>query len=69
MTKKIFLKIIRLYQDIVSPNLQKRCRFWPSCSQYFYLAIEKYGLPEGFLRGAKRTLKCYPWHKGGIDLP
>jgi hypothetical protein len=66
---KLFLKIIKLYQNIVSPNLQKNCRFWPNCSQYFYLAIEKYGLPMGLLKGIKRLAKCYPWHGGGVDLP
>ncbi|MFH1401673.1 MAG: membrane protein insertion efficiency factor YidD [Parcubacteria group bacterium] len=69
MTEKLFLKTIKLYQDIVSPNLQKNCRFWPSCSQYFYLAIEKYGTAKGLLKGIKRLARCYPWHKGGVDLP
>ncbi|MFH1894865.1 MAG: membrane protein insertion efficiency factor YidD [Patescibacteria group bacterium] len=66
---RVFLKIIKLYQNIVSPNLQKNCRFWPSCSQYFYLSIEKYGLSGGLFKGIKRLAKCHPWHEGGIDQP
>jgi len=69
MIKKIILKIIKVYQLFISPNLQKNCRFWPSCSEYSRLAIEKYGLLAGVLKSTKRILRCYPWSKGGVDLP
>jgi len=69
MIKKLVLIFIRFYQNFISPNLRKNCRFYPSCSEYFYCVIEKYGLQRGFLKGVKRIFKCYPWHQGGIDLP
>ncbi|MDP2910403.1 MAG: membrane protein insertion efficiency factor YidD [bacterium] len=64
---KIFLKIIRFYQILISPMLGNNCRFEPSCSNYCYLAIEKYGARKGVRLGLKRILRCNPWSRGGID--
>ena len=43
------------------------CRFTPTCSQYTYEAIQKYGVIKGGFLGIKRILKCHPYHKGGYD--
>ena len=67
--KRIFLKIIRFYQIIISPVLGGHCRFEPSCSRYCYSAIEKYGAGKGLWKGFKRILRCNPWNEGGIDKP
>lgn len=66
---RIILKIIKFYQKFISPNFGQNCRFYPSCSEYSYLAIKKYGLAKGPFLIFKRLLKCHPWHRGGIDLP
>ena len=67
---KILLRLlIRFYQMGISPFLGKRCRFYPSCSDYALQAIEKYGPWRGAFLSFKRILKCGPWHKGGVDLP
>ncbi|MBN2246880.1 MAG: membrane protein insertion efficiency factor YidD [Candidatus Aminicenantes bacterium] len=65
--KKIVLCLIRGYKKYISPLLGQHCRFYPTCSQYTLEAIEKYGLAKGFFLGAKRILKCHPFHPGGID--
>ncbi|MHB8362807.1 MAG: membrane protein insertion efficiency factor YidD, partial [Patescibacteria group bacterium] len=39
----------------------------PSCSEYTYEAIEKYGLLKGGLKGGYRILRCNPFSKGGDD--
>jgi putative membrane protein insertion efficiency factor len=67
--KQIILKFIRFYQKFISPNLGSNCRFFPSCSNYTYQAIVKYGLFKGFKKGIWRILRCNPLSKGGIDLP
>jgi len=69
MFQRIILKVIRVYQGLISPNLAKHCRFYPSCSEYTYLAVKKYGLFKGSWKGGRRIIKCYPWHPGGIDFP
>lgn len=43
------------------------CRFEPTCSRYTYQAIEKFGVIRGVYLGAKRILKCHPYHEGGYD--
>jgi putative membrane protein insertion efficiency factor len=65
---KLFsLTMIRLYQRFLSPALPPSCRFVPSCSQYAYEAIERYGLLKGGWLGLKRLLRCNPLHPGGYD--
>ena len=43
------------------------CRFYPTCSQYTYQAVEKYGVIKGLWLGLKRVLRCTPLSKGGHD--
>ena len=43
------------------------CRFYPTCSQYTYEAIDKYGIFKGSWLGLKRILRCTPFSKGGHD--
>lgn len=67
MLKKIFLLLVRFYQVCISPYKRPCCRFIPTCSQYTYQAIEKYGALKGTYLGVRRILKCHPFHKGGYD--
>lgn len=65
--KKIFLIIIRIYQRLISPLFPPSCRFYPTCSDYSYASIKKYGLFKGGWYSVKRILKCHPYHPGGFD--
>lgn len=60
---------VRFYQIAIGPLLGKHCRFHPSCSEYFILAVEKYGVISGSWRGVCRILRCHPFHPGGYDPP
>jgi putative membrane protein insertion efficiency factor len=60
---------VRLYQLLLSPIFGKQCRFHPTCSEYFILAVRKYGAVSGSLRGAWRIMRCHPFHRGGYDPP
>jgi len=62
---KILLKIIRFYQRYFSSG--RACRFLPSCSEYTYQAIRRYGIIRGAWMGAKRISRCHAWHEGGWD--
>ena len=59
--------LIRLYQWTVSPLLGPRCRFYPSCSQYALVAIERFGVLRGVGLGLWRLARCNPWNHGGYD--
>jgi hypothetical protein len=63
----LFLKLIRFYQRFISPGLPPSCIYTPSCSQYTFEAIEKYGALRGTLMGARRIARCHPWATGGHD--
>lgn len=67
MIKKLFLFLIRLYQKCISPALGPHCRFTPTCSQYAFEAISKYGIFKGGFLTVRRLLKCHPFNKGGYD--
>lgn len=43
------------------------CRFYPTCSDYTFEAVEKYGVVKGLLLGLYRVMRCNPWNKGGVD--
>tara|TARA_Y100001970_G_C14163345_1_gene819851 strand:+ start:215 stop:460 length:246 start_codon:yes stop_codon:yes gene_type:complete len=57
---KILIKIIKLYQLVISPYLGNNCRFAPTCSQYFIEALKEYGLLKGIFLGVKRLSSCHP---------
>ncbi|MEY4565803.1 MAG: putative rane protein insertion efficiency factor [Planctomycetota bacterium] len=60
---------VRFYQRCISPLLGKNCRYEPTCSQYFILAVQKYGPLRGAWRGFCRILRCHPFRPGGYDPP
>jgi len=69
MFNESILKIIKFYQKFISPSLGFNCRFYPTCSEYTYQTIKKYGLLKGSWKGIKRIFRCNSWDPGGIDLP
>ena len=61
------LELIKLYQVTLSQVTPPSCRFVPSCSQYTYEAISKFGVFKGIWLGVKRLFRCHPFHSGGYD--
>jgi len=76
--KKPFLLLIRGYQHTLSPDrgwirvigpLGATCTMYPSCSEYAYQAIDKYGVFRGSYKSLFRLLRCHPYQKKLIDEP
>ncbi|HUS52020.1 MAG TPA: membrane protein insertion efficiency factor YidD [Candidatus Bathyarchaeia archaeon] len=74
--KSLVLRLIRAYQKsfLFRSNLLKflflsdsACRYRPTCSEYTYQAVSRYGIIRGSLKGLSRILRCHPWSKGGDD--
>ncbi|MSS85370.1 membrane protein insertion efficiency factor YidD [Actinomycetaceae bacterium WB03_NA08] len=56
-----------LYQKYISPGLPRRCRYYPTCSDYAVQALKRHGPMKGILLATWRILRCNPWSKGGVD--
>ena len=65
--KQVFLALLRCYKRWISPALPPSCRFTPTCSEYTYQTIDKYGAIRGGWLGIRRLSRCHPWHPGGYD--
>ncbi len=65
--KWVALSCIRLYQRTFSRVLPPSCRFVPSCSEYGYEAITRYGAMRGGAMAVWRVLRCNPWGGHGYD--
>jgi len=67
MLARALMLLIRAYQLTLSRALPPSCRFYPSCSQYAYEAIGRYGVLRGGWMSAKRLARCHPFNPGGYD--
>ena len=67
--KALMLLVIRFYRKAISPYTPATCRYTPTCSQYAYEAISKYGAAKGGLLALKRLLRCHPFYKGSTYDP
>ena len=54
------INIIKFYKYFISPLLGDRCRYLPTCSDYFVEALKTYGVIKGFYIGLKRIVTCHP---------
>jgi len=62
------LLALRFYKTYLSFLFAGNCRFDPTCSQYAYQAIERFGVLRGVWLGLKRLLRCHPLsHEFGYD--
>lgn len=69
LPSRMLILFVRGYQVTLSPLLGDRCRFHPSCSQYFIEAVRKYGAIRGAAKGVWRLARCHPFNPGGYDPP
>ncbi len=63
----LLIKIIRVYQIMLSAFIGQHCRFSPTCSNYAIEAIKHHGPMKGGAMAAKRVCRCHPWCEGGVD--
>jgi putative membrane protein insertion efficiency factor len=67
--KRFAILLIRLWQRFISPLYPPSCRYYPTCSEYAVMAVEKYGVIKGTLKALWRIARCNPFSKGGVDYP
>ncbi|MDD5111862.1 MAG: membrane protein insertion efficiency factor YidD [Candidatus Altiarchaeota archaeon] len=65
--------IKNVHQKVISPKLNKRgiyCRFYPTCSEYGIIAINKYGFFKGWFKTIDRISRCRVTnHNTCVDIP
>ena len=65
---RVALFALRCYKTYLSVLFAGTCRFEPTCSQYAYQAIERFGVLRGVWLGSKRLARCHPFSgKFGFD--
>ena len=63
----MLLAALRTYQVFLSPFYGTTCKFYPSCSNYAYQAVERWGFRRGAWLALRRLLRCRPFSPGGHD--
>ena len=61
----------RIYKSVLSPVLHafspSQCLYLPTCSEYAYVALVRFGPVRGSWMALRRFARCHPFAKGGFD--
>lgn len=67
-TKNFLIGAVLMYKAFAPMSVRESCRFTPTCSTYMIMALNKYGLLIGLIKGIIRFTRCQP-PNGGEDYP
>jgi uncharacterized protein len=60
-----------IYSRLLSPVLHaispSQCLYLPTCSEYAYVALIRFGAVKGSWLAVRRLARCHPFAKGGFD--
>jgi putative membrane protein insertion efficiency factor len=60
-----------IYKFFLSPILHilspSQCVYLPTCSEYAYVALVRFGVFRGSWLALRRLARCHPFAKGGLD--
>lgn len=63
----LLLGLLWVYRTFVSPLTGPTCRYYPSCSSYAVVAVQRHGALRGSWLAVRRLGRCHPWAAGGVD--
>lgn len=71
MLSGVAATLFRLYKEVLSPAFHaaspSQCLYLPTCSEYAYVALVRFGPVRGTWIAMRRLLRCHPFTKGGFD--
>ena len=75
LPRRVVRGLIAVYQKTLSLDhgpLSKYfpfriCKYHPTCSEYGYQAISRFGVMKGGVLAVWRVMRCNPWSMGGYD--
>jgi putative membrane protein insertion efficiency factor len=71
MTPPLAERLYSFYKRALSPTLHSvavtQCRYLPTCSEYAYVAVTRFGWLRGSWLAFCRLLRCNPFSAGGLD--
>ena len=67
LPRLVLVAVIRAYQLVISPLTGPSCRYYPSCSSYALVAVQRHGAVRGGWLAVRRLGRCHPWTPGGVD--
>ena len=60
-----------IYKSVLSPIFHafspSQCLYLPTCSEYAYVSLARFGLFRGSWLAIRRLARCHPFAKGGLD--
>ncbi|KKU12404.1 MAG: hypothetical protein UX19_C0001G0008 [Candidatus Woesebacteria bacterium GW2011_GWA1_45_8] len=69
--KKALIFLLKVYKATATLVLVSLfghgCKFTPTCSEYTWEAVERFGAFKGLGLGLRRFLRCHPFSKGYFD--
>jgi putative membrane protein insertion efficiency factor len=69
--QRILRMAYRMYKMTLSPVMHavspSQCVYLPTCSEYAYTAVSRFGIVRGPWLALRRLGRCTPWSKGGLD--
>lgn len=67
LPRAALIGLLWIYQKVISPLTGPTCRYYPSCSQYALVAVQRHGALRGTWLAVRRLGRCHPWTPGGVD--
>ena len=60
----VYKRLLSPIAHAISPT---QCLYLPTCSEYAYIALHRFGVFKGSWLALKRLARCHPFAKGGLD--
>jgi hypothetical protein len=71
MKSALLRLVFGFYGRIISPIIHNlgvsQCIYLPTCSEYAFVAIERFGILRGGAMALRRIGRCHPLAEGGFD--